>query len=91
VRQGKLAEAREILQPMIPFYRQKQVVEGEDNEQKVRRAHFLMVVGLAFPTERNQRLAEAAALFDRLPASIRHWKEFALIGEEIAREQGKKL
>lgn len=86
VRQGKLDEAQKILRPLIPFYRQKQLVEADDKERQVQRARFLMIVGLAFPAERKARLSEAAALFASLPAPIRHWKEFAAIGDEIARE-----
>lgn len=48
-----------------------------------------MVLALAFPAERKERLAEAAAIFDARPAPIKRWKEFALVGEEIAREKNK--
>ena len=48
-----------------------------------------MVYGLAFPAERKLRLAEAAALFDSRPASIKRWKEFAQVRQEIAREIAK--
>ena len=89
VRQGKLAEARELLLPLMAYYRRTDVVQSEDNEQQVRRAHFLMVYGLAFPAERKARLAEAAAAFESRPPSIKRWKEFALVGEEIAREMAK--
>ena len=55
----------------------------------IRRANFFMVLALAFPAERKERLAEAAAIFDARPAPIKRWKEFALVGEEIAREKNK--
>jgi len=89
VRQGKLAEARVLLEPMRAYFRKKEVVNGDDNEQQVHRAQFYQALALAIPAERGTHLAEAVAIFDSRPVSIRRWKEFALIGEEIMREKNK--
>lgn len=89
IRQGKLADARKILEPMLPYFVRPDVIAGDDNEQQTHRAQFHLAMALANPEKRKQSLAEASAIFESRPASIRRWKEFALIGEEIARELKK--
>jgi hypothetical protein len=77
------------LQPLKTLYRDRRLVEAEDNEAQMRRATFLMAWGLAFPAERKALLQEAAAVFEQRPLSIRRMKEFELIGESIKRELAK--
>ncbi len=86
IRQGKQAEARKIVEPMLPYFQRKEVIAGDDNEQQVQRARFHLAYALAIPERRAQYLAEASSIFEARPVQIRRWKEFARVGEEIARE-----
>jgi tetratricopeptide (TPR) repeat protein len=88
-RQGKQAEARALLAPMVAFFSRKEVVGGDDNELQVHRAQFHLALALAFPAERQKHLAEAVAIYEARPLAIRHWKEFAHVGEEIMREKNR--
>ena len=88
-RQGRADEASALLQPAIKFHRQMQSRGSDDLPLRVSFSKSLLASALANPGERKANLAEAASLFDALPPSMRRWKEFAMLREEIAREMAK--
>jgi hypothetical protein len=89
-RQGKLAEAQELMKPALQFGTRKGVELIEDNEQVVGRCHIFLAAAMADPARRVALLDQGAALFATLPPAIKRWRLFAEIGEEITREQSGK-
>ena len=89
-RQGRLKEAEEAMRPVLKFQRELQARRSEDLVRRVDLSRALLVSALAVPAERNEKLAEAAATMDRLPAEVRRWKPYALLRAEIAAEQKKR-
>ena len=88
-RQGKLAEAWEMIQPAMQAFLSKRLEKSEDQEQRVARCNLLLTAALANPAERQNYLARASALFATLSPEIKRWRSFAVIGEEIAQEMAK--
>lgn len=88
-RQGKLAEAWEMIQPAMQAFLSKRLEKSEDQEQRVARCNLLLTAALANPAERKNYLARASALFATLSPEIKRWRSFAVIGEEIAQEMAK--
>ncbi|MBL8524232.1 MAG: ATP-binding protein [Betaproteobacteria bacterium] len=90
VRQGKTNEAQELMKPALQFANRKGVELIEDNEQIVGRCNIFLAAAMADPAQRAALLDKGAALFATLPPAIKRWRSFAEIGEEIAREMGKR-
>ncbi len=88
-RQGKQAEAWEMIQPAMQAFLSKRLEKSEDQEQLVGKCNLLLTAALANPSERKTYLARASALYATLSPEIKRWRSFAVIGEEIAQEMAK--
>jgi tetratricopeptide (TPR) repeat protein len=88
-RQGRQAEAREMLKPALEFYRQKGIAKSEDLMVQAWKTDALLAAALADPVLRKAYLTEAAGLFDKMPPEARRWRSYAVIREEIAREMAR--
>jgi tetratricopeptide (TPR) repeat protein len=71
VGQGKLAEAREVIAPVVKLHRELATRNRGDQMQKVEMAAALYVAALADPERRAALLPESRALLDGLPASVK--------------------
>lgn len=72
-RQGRDAEAREILRPLLAYLREQHARPHENLMIDFQLAHALYAAALADRAERDMRLAEATAILDRLPPSMSRW------------------
>ena len=70
-RQGKLAEAQELMKPALQFANRKGVELIEDNEQIVGRCNIFLAAAMADPAQRAALLDKGAALFATLPPAIK--------------------
>jgi hypothetical protein len=81
VGQGKPAEARGVIAPVIKLHRELAGRNRGDESQKVEMAAALYVAALADPRQRATLLRDSRALLDGLPASVkalastRFWSE----------------
>ena len=88
-RQGRLVDARQVIEPVIKLHRGF-VAQGSDNlTQRVVFAGALFAAAVASPGDGARLLGEAAAIVDALPADMRRRKSVAELREWIAKEQGK--
>ena len=88
-RQGRQAEAWEMIKPAMQSFLSKRLENTEDQEQRVARCNLLLTAALANPSERKTYLARASALFATLSPETKRWRSYAVIGEEIAQEMNK--
>ncbi len=88
-RQGKVAEANQVLAPALAFYQLPAVFKSDDETLKVQHARALYAAALANPVEKSKYLGEAAQRFDLMPAPLKRLKNFVIVREEIAREMAK--
>jgi hypothetical protein len=72
-RQGRYAEAREILRPLLAYLRAQHAQPHENLMIDFRLAHALYAASRAEPGERDAHLDEASAILDRLPPSMSRW------------------
>lgn len=73
-RQGRAAEAGEVLRPLLAYLREQHTRPHENLMIDFQLAHALYAASLAEPGERDARLAEATAVLDRLPPAMSRWK-----------------
>jgi len=90
-RQGRLKEADELIQPVLGFHRKLQQRRVDDKVQQVLLSKALFASSLAAPHDRTAQLAEAATIMDGLSPEMKRWKAHALLRDEIAAEQKKRL
>jgi hypothetical protein len=90
-RQGRLREADELSRPVVRFHRELQARRSDDLVQRVHLSRALLVSALANPADRGAKLTEAASVMDQLPGAMKRWKPHALLRDEIAAEQKKRL
>jgi tetratricopeptide (TPR) repeat protein len=72
-RQGRYAEAGEILRPLLAYLRAQHAQPHENLMIDFNLAHALYAASRAEPGERDAHLAEATAILDRLPPSMSRW------------------
>jgi tetratricopeptide (TPR) repeat protein len=90
-RQGRLKEADELIQPVLGFHHKLQQRRVDDKVQQVLLSKALFASSLAAPRERAAQLAEAATIMDGLSPEMKRWKAHALLRDEMAAEQKKRL
>ena len=88
-RQGRLDEARKVNDPELKFQRELVARGSEDLGQHVMYARSLLAAALSSPAARQENLAEAAKVIDRMPAEMKQRKTVALLRGWIA-EQMKR-
>jgi tetratricopeptide (TPR) repeat protein len=91
-RQGNLAEAQRIIEPVVKFHRGL-YARGKDNDdltQHVQLAQALYVSALAAEGRKASQLGEAADILDGLPPAMRGRISIALWRNRIAEEQKKR-
>ena len=71
VGQGKLAEARQVIEPVVKLHRELASRNRGDQMQKVEMAGALYAAALADPERRASLLRESRALLDGLPGSVK--------------------
>lgn len=71
VGQGKLAEARQVIEPVVKLHRELAGKNRGDQIQKVEMAAALYAQALADPARRAALLQESQALLASLPASVK--------------------
>ncbi len=87
-RQGKAADARAALEPALKLYLDLRADRAnEDLSLRVEFAQALLASAMAGGGRESAALAEAAAMVDRLPASIRQLRSTLLLRTMIADEQ----
>ena len=84
-RQGRLAEARGILQPALAFHRKQLARRHDSHLQHFEYAHAVYVSALAEPERRGAQLAEATAVLDSIAPALSKWKTGANLRADIAR------
>jgi tetratricopeptide (TPR) repeat protein len=88
-RQGKSADAQQAVAPALNLYRDLHVdKDNEDLTLRIELAQALLASAMADGGKEAASLAEAAALIDRLPSSMRQLRSTQLVRKMIAEEQG---
>jgi hypothetical protein len=72
VGQGKLAEARQVVEPVVKLHRELAGVNRGDQIQKVEMAAALYAQALAEPGRRTALLGESRALLSSLPGAVKN-------------------
>ncbi|MGE0356406.1 MAG: hypothetical protein AB7P08_05760 [Burkholderiales bacterium] len=84
-KQGRLAEAREILRPALKHNRDQFARRHDSALQRFELAQAVVVAALAEPERRSALLAEASALLDSIPPALSAWKTGQRLRAEIAK------
>jgi tetratricopeptide (TPR) repeat protein len=88
-RQGKQADAQRAVAPALKLHRELQArKDNQDLTQRIELAQALLASAMAGGGKEAASLAEAAALIDRLPPSLRQLRSTELLRKMIAEEQG---
>jgi tetratricopeptide (TPR) repeat protein len=88
-RQGKQADAQQIVAPALKLHRDLHARKGnEDLTQRIELAQALLASAMADGGKDAASLAEAGALLDELPPSLRQLRSTVLLRKMIAEEQG---
>jgi tetratricopeptide (TPR) repeat protein len=86
-RQGRRAEAQQVIAPALKFHRDLAARGGDDQTQRLQLAQALYASALAGGATERVALAEAARLIDGLSPELRALKSTELIRGDIAEEQ----
>jgi hypothetical protein len=87
-RQGKVAEAREAILPIVGFLRQQATVGKEDRKLQFDLAEALVAQSRVEPDQGPRLLREATALLDGLPAEMQGLHSTGQLRKRIATPQG---
>jgi len=85
-RQGRGDEAAKLVAPELAFQRGLHAKGSEDVRQHFMLAEAILAMGLAVPSERAARVAEAAKILDGFPAEARQHRTVVRLRAEIAEE-----
>jgi len=89
-RQGHLVDARQALEPVLKMHGTLRA-KGSDNLFQHRlMAAGLLAAALAWPTDAQPRLAEAAAILDAFPEEMKRRRSTKVLRELIAQEQKRR-
>jgi hypothetical protein len=89
-RQGRLVDARQVIEPVLKLHRELRA-KGSDHLFQYRLMAEAQLAGaLAWPAETQVRLAEAAATLDAFPEEMKRLRSIATLREEIAQEQKRR-
>ncbi len=84
-RQGRSAEAREILKPALKYHRDQYARRHDSVFQHFELAQAVYVAALTEPEKRGALLAEATALLDSIPPALSKWKTGQRLRADIAK------
>jgi hypothetical protein len=91
VRMERLAEAQQIIEPVLAFHRGLYArKDNDDLFQHVQYASALYVSALAAPGQKTSQFAQAAAIIDALPPAMRRQVSITVWRDRIAEEQKKQ-
>ena len=86
-RMDRHAEAKKAVAPALEMHRELQTRTGEDLSLRIELAQALAAAGLADGAQGSASFADAAAIIDGLPPSMRNLRSTQLLRKEIAEEQ----
>ena len=89
-RQGRQAEAADVLRPALKYQRELHARQREDRQQHFDLAHALYVAALVEADQRSARLSESSAILDSLPPEMNRSKPGQLLRSWIAEEQKRR-
>ncbi len=89
-RQGRLAQARETIEPVLAFHRKLPAYAAADLFRELQRAQALYAAALASPAQAPGLLAEAARIIDAFPPETRRRNTVSRVRGWIAEAMAKR-